>query len=491
MQQRIKTRPRGVAIALAVLVFGIAPLASHAIPAEISAPQVSAGLPDFAAIVRNNSAAVVHISVRNESEPARGAQALPELPPDSPLNELFRQFRIPRDQAPGPAPSNRSHSIGSGFIIAADGYILTSNHVVEGAKEIRVKLADRREFNATLVGGDAHSDVAVLKIDVADLPVARMGDATTVEVGEWVLAIGAPFGLERTATQGIISAKGRSLPNDTYVPFLQTDVPINPGNSGGPLFNLRGEVIGVNSQIYSKSGGYMGLSFSIPIDVAMNVADQIRASGTVTRGWLGLTLQEVNQDLAQSFNLDRPRGALVADVDPEGPAKQAGLKAGDIIVAFNAISIETSADLPPLVGATRPGSAFTLTLIRDGAEQRIGVTAGTLPTTDAATVAEAGDTHGGDKLGLAVTDLTPEQREEMGVAHGGVLVAEVANGPARDAGVRRGDVLLKLDSNDLRSVAELRDLVERLPLGRPLALQIKRNGTPLFLALTVGKKPIG
>ncbi|MGF1546110.1 MAG: DegQ family serine endoprotease [Thiotrichales bacterium] len=491
MQKRYKSRPLATAVALTVLALGLSQPALHAETPALAAPPTQVGLPDFASIVRGNTTSVVHISVRNASEPTGSAHRLPNLPPDSPLNDLLRQFRIPQEQNPDTPPRNRGQSIGSGFVIAADGYILTSHHVVEDAKEIRVKLADRREFNATLVGGDPLSDVAVLKIDATGLPVVRIGDATRAEVGEWVLAIGAPFGLERTATQGIISAKGRSLPNDTYVPFLQTDVPINPGNSGGPLFNLRGEVIGINSQIYSKSGGYMGLSFAIPIDVAMNVATQIRESGTVTRGWLGITLQEVNHDLARSFNLDRPRGALVADVNPDGPARQGGLKAGDIIVAIDGSAVESSADLPPLVGATRPGTPITLRVIREGAEQALRVIAGTLPNAEETVIADASGASGSDALGLAVAELTPTQREELDVPSGGVLVMEVAPGPARDAGVRRGDVLLRLNGTDLRSVADLRAQLDKLPPGRPGALQIKRNGNPLFLALTVGKKPVG
>ncbi len=489
---RLKRLVVAVALAttgLTLATRGPAP-AQAALFSDAPAPQAQAQLPNFAAIVRSNSDSVVNITTTGSGDEADDALPL-DFPEDSPFGDLFKRFGIPKEALPKGVPHDKVRGIGSGFVLSPDGYIMTNHHVIAKAKEVRVKLTDKREFVAKVVGTDELADIALLKIEASGLTPVRIGDPSRLEVGDWVLAIGAPFGLERTATQGIVSAKGRALPNENYVPFIQTDVPINPGNSGGPLFNLNGEVVGVNSQIYSRSGGYMGLSFAIPINVAMHVADQLKTAGKVTRGWLGLSLQEVTHDLARSFGLEQPRGALVADVDANGPAKAAGLQPGDVILAANGKPISTSADLPPMVGASRPGTPIELTVLRDGRERTVSVTTGTLPDGKTSELADAGEPTGRGRLGIAVGELTREQRERLGVPSGGVLVARVGDGPAREAGVRPGDVLLKLNGNEIRSAADLREQVDKLPPDKPVALQIKRDGAPLWLALTVGKKPVG
>ncbi|MBS1221181.1 MAG: protease Do, partial [Proteobacteria bacterium] len=375
--------------------------------------------------------------------------------------------------------------LGSGFIIASDGYLVTNHHVVEGAEKITVKLNDKREFPARVIGSDPQSDIALLKIDARDLPTVAIGDADRLKVGQWVFAIGAPFGLERTATKGIVSALGRSLPNDAYVPFIQTDVPINPGNSGGPLFDLNGKVVGVNSQIFSRSGGYMGLSFAIPASVALDVVAQLKADGRVTRGWMGVSLQEVTQDLARSFNLEQPRGALVADVSADGPAARAGLKAGDVIVAYAGKPVNDSADLPPLVGSTKPGASKPLTVIRDGQEREITVTLGQLPdkNKDKDELALNGSPDDGSpRLNVAVADVPAGQR---GQDEGGVRVQQVGPGPAAEAGVQPGDLLVSLNNQKIRDAAHLRQLVKELPRGKRFPLLVKRDQGALYLAVEI------
>ena len=349
--------------------------------------------------------------------------------------------------------------------------------MVDGADKITVKLNDKREFPAKVIGSDAQSDIALLKIEAHDLPTVTIGDVGSLKVGQWVFAIGAPFGLERTATKGIVSALGRSLPNDTYVPFIQTDVPINPGNSGGPLFDLTGKVVGINSQIFSRSGGYMGLSFAIPVNVAMDVVAQLKADGHVTRGWIGVTLQEVTQDLARSFNLEQPRGALVAEVNATGPAAKAGLKAGDIIIAYAEKPVQDSADLPPLVGATKPGASRTLTVIREGKEQELTVTLGQLPDKDRKQqLADNAPNESGPRLNIAVGDAPDGQ---------GVLVQQVGPGAAAEAGVKPGDILLNLNNRPIKDAAQLRQLVKDLPRGKRAPLLVKRDGGALYLAVAI------
>jgi len=458
-----------------------------AVPAEQAPAQVTAGgLPDFKAIIKRNQASVVNISTRQQVKddaPLQGGS--PGLPPGLPpgLEQFFQPFR----GMPGPMPGPRGgNSLGSGFIISADGQILTNAHVVDGADEILVKLADNVERPAKLLGLDKASDVALLKIDAEGLPAVRLGDSSKLEVGDWVLAIGSPFGLEHTATQGIVSAVGRSLPDGNYVPFIQTDVAVNPGNSGGPLFNIAGEVVGINSQIYSRSGGYMGLSFAIPVNTAASVSRQLAESGRVERGWLGVGIQGVNGDLAKSFGLEKPTGALVGQVDKTGPAAKAGLKPGDVILEFNGKAISQSADLPPLVGETAPGTRVPLKVWRDKKARSMDITVATLkPAEDEIVAANAGEAAKPGILNVQVAALTPEQREQAGIEAGGVLVVGVASGPASLAGVSAGDIILQVGGRDVGSPQELASLAKQLPKGEPVPLLIQRNEARLFLPLTI------
>ncbi|MGB9670081.1 MAG: DegQ family serine endoprotease [Halothiobacillaceae bacterium] len=445
----------------------------------------AADLPDFVQMVKEVSPAVVNINTTQKmpKRPGLPPGMLPNLPEGHPFNELFRHFfeGIP----PGALPNVRpAQSLGSGFIIEANGIILTNAHVVKDAESINVRLQDKREFPARVLGLDERTDVAVLKIEASGLPTVRIGDSDRLQVGEWVLAIGSPFGLDFTATQGIVSAIGRNLPDENYVPFIQTDAAVNPGNSGGPLFNPRGEVVGINSQIYSRSGGYMGLSFAIPINTAMQVADQLRKTGKVTRGWLGVMIQPVDADLAKSFGLDRPRGALIAQVQPGSPADKAGLKAGDVILAFDGRPIDDNAQLPARVAGAEIGKRVEVQVLREGKERTLAVTIQALPD-DLAQAAEpdaAAETFG--LLGLQVQSLDAAKRQELGVGHG-LLVRSVGEGAAARAGVRPGDVLLELGGVKLASVADLRQAVERVVKGRPVALRLLREGSPLFLAIKV------
>jgi serine protease Do len=435
----------------------------------------AAAAPDFSALVEANKQAVVSITSEGVALAASDdeeADAPPGMPFPSP-------FRMPPEQTP-------AVGLGSGFVIGEDGYILTNHHVVAEADRVTVKLADRRELPAQVIGTDPLADVALLKIPATGLTTVNVGDSSKVKVGQWVLAIGAPFGLDYTATQGIVSAVGRSLPSESYVPFIQTDAAVNPGNSGGPLFDAGGRVIGINSQIYSGTGGFMGLSFAIPIDVAMEVAHQLKASGKVTRGWLGVTVQAVNQDLARSFDMSQPRGALVTEARPGTPAANAGIRSGDVIVAYGSVPVADSGDLAPLVGRTRPGSHVPVTVVRAGKERRIDVTLGELPDASGAIkVSQArGEPPGHSSgLNLFVSDLTPRQRDALSVPAGGVLVKRVGPGAAADAGVQPGDVLLRLNQEEIRDAAHLKRLVEALPPNRPAALLVKRAGIALFMAL--------
>jgi len=448
-------------------------------------PSLADSLPDFKSLVDQEGDAVVKIQVVTEG-PAPTASS-GQLPPglDQLPEELRRYFEgMPRGPQEPPGP-RRGGGFGSGFIISADGYILTNAHVVDNATEIRVGLDNRREYQAELVGADATTDVAVLKITAqADLPIVRIGDSDTLSVGEWVLAIGSPFGFEATATQGIVSALSRSLPSDNYVPFIQTDVAVNPGNSGGPLFNTDGEVVGINSQIYSRSGGYQGLSFAIPINVAMGIADQLKEQGFATRGWLGVTIQNVDQALAETFGLSRPQGALVADVSPDSPAAKAELRRGDIILQFNERPVGYSSALPPLVGAVTPGSTVPMRVLREGEEITIDVTVEPLDEERIAR-AEPPATEEPGRLGVAVAALTDEQREEMGVDTG-VVVSEVApDSAAAQAGIMNGDVILALNRQDIDSPEALADAVREAPADRSVPVLVQRGRAPTFLALTL------
>ena len=393
-----------------------------------------------------------------------------EIPP-----QLRRFFNNP--QRPDQMPFQ---GLGSGFIVDASGVILTNAHVVDGADEVTVRLVDKREFKAKVLGKDKTTDIAVLKIDAKDLPVVAIGNPNNTRVGEWVVAIGAPFGLENTVTSGILSAKGRSLPGDAAVPFLQTDAAVNPGNSGGPLFNLKGEVIGVNSQIFSRSGGFQGLAFAVPIDVAMDVKDQIQHSGKVSHGRLGVTIQEVNQSLAENFGMRTPGGALVSSVAKDSPAAKAGVQPGDVIVKFEGKDVSRSSDLPPLVAHLRPGSKVTLGVWRDGKEKELTATIGEI--TDKTTVASAKDEAAKGKLGVAVRPLSPEEMKSADVPNG-VVVEDVAGAAAR-AGVRQGDVIVAVNNVPIKSPEQLRELVSKA--GKSVALLVQREDTRIFIPVTIG-----
>ncbi|MGH8223727.1 MAG: DegQ family serine endoprotease [Woeseiaceae bacterium] len=450
---------------------------------EVAAPPVaragdpaSAGaLPNFASLVDAYGPAVVNVTSITRSQAA--VAAVPELSPDDPLYEFFRRFGFggPRMQMP-PVRGE-----GSGFVISADGYILTNAHVVEQAREVTVRTTDRREYRAKVVGADARTDVAVLKIDASKLPVVRIGRPTEVKAGEWVIAIGSPFGFENSVTAGIVSATARSLPGDAYTPFIQTDVAVNPGNSGGPLFNLRGEVIGINSQIYSRTGGYQGVSFAIPIDVAMNVKTQLVSSGRVQRGRIGVTIQDVNQALADSFRLPRPRGALVSQVEEDGPADDAGLKPGDVILAVDGKDIERSSELPAVIAGIKPGKQVTLTIWRDKSERKMRIKVGELEDEPAVALRDPqGDAETG-KLGLAVRPLTGTERQQLQTS--GRLVVEESDGPAAIAGVQPGDVLIAVNGMQVATVGEFRTAVNAS--GATVALLIQRGNAQIFVPVRI------
>ncbi|HMM76910.1 MAG TPA: DegQ family serine endoprotease [Gammaproteobacteria bacterium] len=457
------------------------------------------GLPDFTALVRQNGPAVVNISTTAPQEESTADNSrdgpqfgMPNLPEDHPLNDLFRRFF--GDQMPeGPQGMLPQSSLGSGFIVSKDGYVISNYHVVKGAGEIVVRLSDRRELKAEVVGSDPRTDIAVLKLKAeGDLPVVRLGRSEALQVGEWVLAIGSPFGFDHSVTAGIVSAKGRSLPNENYVPFIQTDVAINPGNSGGPLFNLDGEVVGVNSQIYSRTGGFMGLSFAIPIDVVMNVYKQLRETGSVSRGWLGVLIQDVTGELAESFKMKMPHGALVSKVLPDSPAAKAGIEAGDVITRFDGKDIATSSDLPPMVGATRVGQKIEVEVIRGGSQRSLVITIGKLPEEDQQAEAEpAPKAPNGSteiaKLKIAVRELTKSEREGLELKGRGVLVEKVKAGPAAAAGLQPMDVVVQLNFEAVDSVEALKAAVGKLAPGTKVPMLVQREGSPMFLALEVPK----
>lgn len=440
----------------------------------------TAALPDFTEIVEASSPAVVKILVEYEAENPRYQEELEELP------ESLRRFFDFRGRPP--VPRERA-GMGSGFISSSDGFVVTNHHVVDGAKHVVVRLPNRQEFDAEIIGTDPRSDLAVLKIAGSNLPTLRLADEGAVKVGQWVLAIGSPFGLDFSVTAGIVSAVGRSLPTtagDNYVPFIQTDVAINPGNSGGPLFNLEGEVIGVNSQIFTRSGGSIGLSFAIPSSVVRNVVAQIQATGEVERGWLGVSIQDVDRNLADSFGLDRPRGALIAQVGKDSPAENAGLASGDIIVSFDGHAVETSADLPHIVGLIAPGTSVEAVIMRDGKEQTIEVEVGVLAADAVARVETEAASDGTVRLlGMRIASVEADMLSELGLS-GGVWVVGVKPGsPADESGVQEGDILTRLGSRPISQITDLDGIADELVSGASVPARLIRGRSPLFIGIRI------
>ncbi len=450
-------------------------------------------LPDFTQLAEKHGAEVVNISVTQVLQgSANPSMQFPGMPDDENIQEFFKRFGIPGmpgnpgQGAPG-GQEYKSSSLGSGFIISSDGYILTNAHVVSAADEVLVKLSDKREFKAKIIGFDKRTDVALIKIEATNLPKVTIGDPNALKVGQWVAAIGSPFGLENTMTAGIVSAKGRALPQENFVPFIQTDVAINPGNSGGPLFNLSGEVVGINSQIYSRSGGSVGLSFSIPIDVAIDISNQLKATGKITRGWLGIAIQELTKELAESFGMKNTNGALIAAVEKNGPADKGGLDAGDVITKFDNKPIVTTSDLPRAVGATKPGKLVAVEILRKGAVKNLNIGVGEMPTdpnevvvpNKAPTKAEA------NKIGLTLKELTPQQKKKINGKNGLLVVDSV--GAAAQAGLRRGDVILGLNNSESQSVEQFNKQINAVAAGKTVAVLVLRGESTLYVPIKIGK----
>src|SRR5690606_2776122 len=453
---------------LTFVVVAIAPVFGHA-----------DRLPDFAKLIEEVSPAVVKITTQAT---VGGARATP-VPPTEEMPELFRRFFDPREM-----PERNIGGMGSGFIISKDGYVLTNNHVVENADEIIVRMGDRREFVASIVGSDQRSDLALLKIEANDLPYLEFASSGELTVGAWVLAIGSPSGLDFSASQGIVSALGRDIPSGggNYVPFIQTDVAINPGNSGGPLFNLDGKVVGINSQIYTRSGGYMGLSFAIPSDVAQSVVNQLRTKGRVERGYLGVQIRDLSRDEAEAFGLSRTQGALVLDVIKDGPADKGGIKPGDVVIGFDKKEINTAGDLPLAVGDTEPGRKVRVEVMRERKKRSVTVEVGTLDDEEVPQVLAEEKAQGkADRLGLVVESLSDSQRNSLSI-EGGVVVTQVEPGSAAaKANLRRGDVLVQLGFQDIANPQQYRKIVESLPTGSPVPLRIYRQGRPAYSTIRI------
>jgi serine protease Do len=458
-------------------VAGAATAAGIEAPRPAPAERLVTGLPDFSALVERYGPAVVNVTITAKAESVAN---LPRFSPDDPFFEFFRRFGQPIPRGT-PQPSRGE---GSGFIVSADGYILTNAHVVSGASEVTVKLTDRREYQAQVVGSDERTDVAVLKIDAENLPTVRIGDPTQLKPGEWVIAIGSPFGFENSVTAGIVSATSRSMGGNNYAPFIQTDVAVNPGNSGGPLFNMNGEVIGINSQIYSRTGGYMGLSFAVPIDVATGVQEQIVSTGKVTRSRIGVSIQDVDAQLADSFGLDRPRGALVGMVEADGPGAKAGIKPGDVILKVDGKDIETSAQVPLLVSSKKPGERLEIDVWRQGSTKRLTARTEEIPAEGSrvAARANAGENASESRLGLAVRPLAPEEKRQVDT--NGSLLVEDVTGPAAQAGVRRGDIILGVNGTTVKSLQDLQAAARKG--GKVVALLIERGDAQIFVPVRVG-----
>jgi serine protease Do len=452
---------------------------------------VAAQLPDFTELAEKQGPAVVNISITQVMQ--ANASPFQGMPNDEALGELFRRFGIPMPPGVPGAPGGqgvpeeyKSQSLGSGFIISNDGYVLTNAHVIRNASEVMVKLNDKREFIAKIIGFDSRTDVALLKIEANGLPKVTFGNPELLKVGEWVVAIGSPFGLESTLTAGVVSAKGRALPQENFVPFIQTDVAINPGNSGGPLFNLKGEVVGINSQIYSRTGGYMGLSFAIPIDVALDISDQLRATGKVTRGWLGIGIQEINKELAESFGMKNTNGALVSNVEKGSPAEKGGVEAGDVILKFDNKAVVASSDLPRIVGATKPGKKVPVEVLRKGAIRNLTIALGEMPTeqNDVPVGSKPPAKTEANRLGLILRDLTPQQKRQIN-GKNGLLVVD-AQAPAAQAGIRRGDVVLGFNNTEVQSLEQFDKQIAAIPAGKTVALLILREQATLYVPIKIG-----
>ncbi len=460
---------------LFLIFFGLVLNTSHAV-----------SLPDFTELVEEHSPAVVNIStvMHAKRSASRGLPkgAFPGVTPEDleQVPEFLRHFfggQFGREPAP-----RESQSMGSGFIVSEDGYVLTNNHVIDGADEIIVRLNDRRELTATLIGADERSDLAVLKIEAEDLPVVEIGKSQSLKAGEWVFAIGSPFGFDYTVTAGIVSAVGRSLPSENYVPFIQTDVAINPGNSGGPLFNLDGEVVGINSQIYTRSGGFMGVSFAIPVDVAMEVVNQLKDKGVVSRGWLGVLIQEVNKDLAESFGLKTPHGALVAQVVPDSPAENGGVLQGDIITKYNGHKIKRSSDLPHLVGRAHAGDEAMIEVVRAGKLKKLSVNIGELPTEQGASVPVESHKPMSNRLNINVVALDEHSRKRLEVSSG-VVVVSVEEGAADAAGIRPEDVISSINNQSINTLKDFNLVLKSLPSSKAIPMLIVRQGSPSFIVI--------
>ena len=443
-----------------------------------------AQLPDFTDIVEKQGATVVNISTTQKVRNPVGLPQIPQLPEDHPLYDLFRRF------APSSGPREfQSTSLGSGFIISSDGYIMTNAHVVEAADEITVKLNDKRELKAKVIGSDRRTDMALIKIEATGLPAVKFGDPNRLKVGEWVLAIGSPFGFENTVTAGIVSAKGRSLPQESYVPFIQTDVAVNQGNSGGPLFNMRGEVVGINSQIVSLTGGFMGLSFAIPIDIANDIAAQLKATGRVARGRIGVEIQPVSKELAESFGLPKPTGALVSAVVKGSAAEKAGVEVGDVVLKFDGKPVTTSEDLPRLVGSTKPGTKLVMQVMRNKATRDLTVVVAEMP--EEARTAQRSQRRPGAKppgeavsrLGMTLLELTAEQRKEQKITSG--ILVEDAQGAAAKAGMRRGDIILAVNNQDVKSLEQFGQLMAPFEKGKIVAMLVRRSGNSLYVPFRI------
>ncbi len=454
----------------------------------LAMPTFAANLPDFTVLAEKQGPAVVNISITQVMR--RNQMPFPGMPYDENLQEFFKRFGIPgmpgMPSQPGQGEQEyKSQSLGSGFIISQDGYILTNAHVVSAADEVLVKLSDKREFKAKIIGADKRTDVALIKIEAKNLPKVNIGDPSKLKVGEWVAAIGSPFGLENTMTAGIVSAVGRALPQENYVPFIQTDVAINPGNSGGPLFNLAGEVVGINSQIYSRSGGSMGLSFSIPIDVAISISNQLKASGKITRGWLGVAIQELTKDLAESFGMKDTNGVLIAGVEKSGPADKGGLEAGDVIIQFDGKPIETSSDLPRVVGMTEPGKSVNVDVLRKGNKKTLRIKVGEMPSEEME-ISQANTPpaeEASNKIGLTLSALTPQQKKKLNGKNGLLVIA--STGVSAEAGIRRGDVILGLNNNETQSVEQFNKQINAVRAGKTVAVLVQRGDSTLYVPIKV------